>query len=361
MSEEAEPQKYDVKPGRADPYATWLKRELKHDCALLASRYDVSGRYLFTGAFDNFVHRWDLSDESEEGKREPLTGHESWVRAMAWFPNSDQQLLATGDYVGRLIVWDTTGDTAPKPLHSFIAHAGSIRAVSVSADGKLIASAGNDNMVRVWSAEDGKKVHEFAGHDCHVYNTAFNPNGDGLASADLKGAVKHWDLKSGKLARDLDASVLHTYSEKYTVDVGGVRGMTFSPDGSQLACTGSTGDDKGIAIIGSPRIVIVDWESGEAARELKPATVYPSMAWSARFHPEGFIVGSGGCRVGGYLWFWQPGQDEAFHEVKFKQRAPGFDVDIAPDGKTLAVANHDGAIRFWEMAPEPPKEEVKAG
>lgn len=116
------------------------------------------------------------------------------------------------------------------------------------------------------------------------------------------------------------------------------------------------------AAIGSPRIVVIDWDSGKTARELKPGTEYPSMAWSVRFHPDGFIVGSGGCRIGGYLWFWQDGQDEAFHEVKFKQRAPGFDVDIAPDLKTLAVANHDGAIRFWEMAPEPPEEpEKKAG
>ena len=44
-SEEAP--KYTVKPDGADPYATWLTRELKHDRGLLASRYDASGRYVF--------------------------------------------------------------------------------------------------------------------------------------------------------------------------------------------------------------------------------------------------------------------------------------------------------------------------
>ncbi len=350
--------KFTVKTGGADPYATWLKRELKHDRALLTTRYDASGRYLFAGALDNFVHRWDLEDTSETGKRDTFGGHESWVRGMDWFPGRQQ--LATGDYVGHLIIWDAKPGQTAKVRHSFSAHTGSIRAVSVSPDGKMVASAGNDGAVRVWSAHDGGKLHEFSGHGCHVYNCAFHPGGEGLVSADLKGVVKHWDLATGKLVREFDAGLLHTYSEKYTVDVGGVRGMSFSPDGAQLACAGSTGDDKGIAIIGTPRVLLFDWKSGEVMTELKAQKEDPAMAWSAKFHPDGFIVGSGGCRVGGYLWFWLPGESLPFHQIKFKQRAPGFDVDISPDAKTLAVANHDGAVRFWEMTPEPPKEDPKA-
>lgn len=356
MSEETEAPKYAAKPDGADPYATWLKRELQQDRGLLASRYAPGGDYVFTGAFDNFVHRWDLRDESEEGKRETLTGHESWVRAMAWFPKSDQQLLATGDYVGRLIVWPAMAEK-PEPKWSIAAHDGSIRAVSVSPDGKTIASAGNDGMVRVWSAEDGKKLLELAGHDCHVYNVAFHPDGESLVSADLKGVVKHWKIPGGKLVREFDASLLYIFSEKYTVDVGGIRGMSFNADGSRLACAGATGE-RGIAHSGSARVLLFDWATGGAIQEFQPGHEEICTAWGVRFHPDGFVIGSGGSRTGGYLWFWQEGEDVAFHQVKFKQRAPGFDLDIAPDLKTIAVANHDGAVRIWEMSPQP--EEAKA-
>jgi len=51
-----------------------------------------------------------------------------------------------------------------------------------------------------------------------------------------------------------------------------------------------------------------------------------------------------------------PEEEVAFHMVKFRLRAPGFDLDMAPDYKTLAVANHDGTVRLYEMA----KEEVAA-
>ncbi|MFT5467587.1 MAG: WD40 repeat protein [Verrucomicrobiales bacterium] len=361
MPETAEPPKYAVKPGAADPYATWLKRTLQQDRGLLASRYDPEGKFVFTGAFDYFVHRWDLSDESEEGKRLTLAGHESWVRALAWFPTTDpaQQLLVSGDYVGRLIVWPALAEK-PEPKLNFPAHEGSIRSVAVSPDGKSIASAGNDGFVRVWSAEDGKKILELSGHDCHVYQTAFHPDGKSLISVDLKGVVKHWELPSGKLVRELDASLLYIYSEKYTVDVGGIRGMSFNADGSRLACAGATGE-RGIAHSGSARVLLFDWESGEVKHEFQPGHEEICTAWGVKFHPDGFLIGSGGSRTGGYLWFWQEGEDEAFHQVKFKQRAPGFDLDLAPDLKTLAVANHDGAVRFWEMAtePEPPAEAAK--
>lgn len=346
MSEETEAPKYKVASGGADPYATWLKGELQHDRGLLASRYDAEGEYVFAGALDNFVHRWKVDDPESHAA---FGGHESWVRAMDWFP--DGKLLATGDYVGRLIVWPALDDK-PTPKLNFPAHEGMIRALSVSPDGERIATAGNDGFVRIWSAADGSQLQELAGHEGHVYHTAFHPNGKALVSADLKGNVKHWEIPSGKLAREFDASLLHVYSEKYSVDVGGVRGMCFNADGSRLACTGATGE-KGIAHSGSARVLLFDWESGKLANTFQPDNEDICTAWSVKFHADGFIIGSGGSRTGGYLWFWQEGDDVAFHQVKFKQRAPGFDFDLAPDAKTLAVANHDGAVRFWEMASQP--------
>ena len=214
-------------------------------------------------------------------------------------------------------------------------------------------------MVRVWSAADGKLIHEFKGHDCHVYNVAFHPDGKSLISADLKCRVLHWDVKTGKQVREVDASLLHTYSIKYTVDVGGVRGMDFNADGSLLACAGAIGE-KGIAHSGNARVLLFNWQSGKLQKELKPEKDEVCTAWGVKFHPDGFIVSSGGSRTGGFLWFWTADEDVAFHMLRFKQRAPGFDVDIAPNQKTLAVANHDGAIRLYKMETEPKTEEEPA-
>lgn len=355
--------KYTVKPSGVDPAATHLVRELKHDRGVLACRFDGEGRYVLAGAQDYLLHRWDLSqtppETAETKEKQPeeaqqpepgktqWAGHESWVRAMALFP--DGKRLATGDYVGRVIIWPGL-DEKPEPLASFVAHQGSVRAVAVSPDEKLLATAGNDQLVCIWSAGDGSKVLELSGHGSHVYNVAFHPGGH-LVSADLKGVVKHWEIPSGKLVRELDAGLLWTYSEKYTVDVGGVRGMAFSTDGSKLACAGATGD-KGIAHSGSARVLLFDWKSGEQTDLFRPEKEVIATAWGVRFHPDGFVVASGGSRTGGFLWFWQPGQETEFHLLPFKTRGPGFDLDLSPDGKSLAVAHYDGAVRLYSMLPE---------
>lgn len=369
MSEEEKTQaKYIPKPSGVDPLATRLVSELKHDRGILACNYDPTGRYLYAGARDYLLHRWDLSieaviDPPPDPKKKPrfppvpvapaesrieLAGHKSWVSSIAFF--ADGQKLVTGDFVGGVIVWPAMDET-PKPLFSIEAHTGSVRQVAVSPDGKLLASVGNDHAVRVWSAEDGSKVLDLSGHECHVYNTAFHPDGKALISADLKGNIKHWEIPSGKLVRKIDAGLLHTYSVKYTVDVGGIRGMSFNADGSQLACAGSTGE-KGIAHSGNARVLLFDWASGKLLKELKPEKDEITTAWGVQFHPDGFIVASGGSRTGGFLWFWTPDNDVAFHMLKFRQRAPGFDLDLSPDKKQLAVANHDGAVRIYEMLPE---------
>lgn len=367
MADEAP--KYVPPENGADPFATRLIAELKHDRGILTCQCDPDGRFVFAGARDYLLHRWDLSvdpvvDPPVDPKKPPkvppipvappetrlaIPGHASWVSGIALFHDGDR--MATGDFVGQLAIWsDRNGE--PQQQFQFEAHKGSIRKVAVSPDGNLVASVGNDGAVRLWHTDKPGRLHvELLGHDCHVYHVAFHPDGS-LVSADLKGRLKHWNTESGELIRELDASPLYTYSVKYEVDVGGIRGMAFNSDGSQLACAGATGD-KGIAHSGNARVLLFDWESGEQLNELKPEKDEITTAWGVHFHPDGFIVASGGSRTGGFLWFWTPDNDVAFHMVRFKQRAPGFDLDLAPDNKTLAVANHDGAIRLYEMAPVP--------
>jgi WD40 repeat protein len=357
-------------PDGADPVATRLVAELKHDRGILACRYDSANEFLFAGARDYFVHRWDLSQQPvleppDDPKKKPrfppvpvapaesrlqMSGHDSWAGGLAMFPDGDR--LASGDFVGRLIIWSKRADI-PQAAFSFEAHKGSIRKVAVSPDGNLVASAGNDGAVRIWRSDQEAELHlELPDHGCHVYHVAFHPDGRNLVSADLKGRIRHWNVEDGKLIRELDASLLYTYSVKYEVDVGGIRGMSFNHDGTRLACSGATGE-KGIAHSGNARVVLFDWDSGDVLRELRPDNTDICTAWGVEFHPDGFLVASGGSRTGGYLWFWTEETEVAFHQLKFRQRAPGFDVDLSPDRKQLAVANHDGSVRIYEMAAEP--------
>ncbi|HEY7311721.1 MAG TPA: WD40 repeat domain-containing protein [Gemmataceae bacterium] len=324
---------------KIDPAKTHLLKEYKHTSPLIGCRFDPSGRFVFAGCQDNSVVRWHL----ENGKKTLLAGHKSWLRALAFA--AKEKLLFSGDYAGRVLVWPADADE-PKPVHTIEAHRGWVRALAVSPDGQTLASCGNDHLVKLWSVPDGRPLRELAGHACHVYNTAFHPDGKHLVSADLKGVVKVWDLAKGESVRELDAKVLHKYDPSFKADIGGVRGMAFSPDGTLLACAGITNVSNAFAGVGNPLVVLFDWAAGKPKQLLKPKVAFQGTAWGVAIHPAGFVAAVGGGN-GGILWFWKPDNAQDFFNLKLPNNAR--DLDLHSDGHRLAVAFADGAVRTYGM------------
>lgn len=332
----------------AAPEKTHVARELKHSSPLISCRFDPGGRFVFAGAQDSTVQRWEL----ESGKSTPFAGHESWVRGMAFTP--DARTLLTGGYDGRLVWWEA-GAEKPAPVRSVDAHRGWVRAVAASADGAHVATCGNDGLVKVWSAATGELELVLAGHGCHVYNVAFHPSGQRLASADLKGIVKLWSLPGGKLDGQLDASALYKYDGGFHADIGGVRALSLSRDGRFLACAGITNVSNAFAGVGNPLVVVFDLEKPEKGFQHLTKEGLQGVAWGVVLHPQGFLAAALGGGAGGFLLFWRAGEQQESSKLKLPDSAR--DLDLHPDGLQLATAHFDGHLRLSRMA-EPEK---KAG
>jgi WD40 repeat protein len=315
-----------------------MVQELRHNRPLLSCRFDPSGRFVFAGAQDNTIQRWELAG----GRKVALAGNRSWVRALA-FVNAEH--LVSSAYDGRVLWWQLAADS-PQPLRTIQAHRGWVRAVAVSPDGRLLATCGNDRLVKVWSAADGTLIRELAGHESHVYNVAFHPDGRHLVSADLRGVVKQWDHAQGTVTRTLDASVLFRYDPTFRADHGGVRSMAFSADGSLLACAGITDVTNAFAGIGRPAVVLFDWQTGTRRQLLRPQANFQGTAWGVGFHPAGFLAAAGGGN-GGALWFWRPSAAQSFFTLALPTNAR--DLHFHPDGRRLAIAFFDGAVRIYDM------------
>ena len=95
-------------PDQPDPAKTHLVQDLKHTSPLLGCRIDPSGAFVFAGAQDNTVVRWQLAD----GKKTALAGHKSWVRALAF---AADKLAFSGDYTGQLLAWPPTPTRRHRP------------------------------------------------------------------------------------------------------------------------------------------------------------------------------------------------------------------------------------------------------
>jgi WD40 repeat protein len=111
-----------------------------------------------------------------------------------WTPSGDSVAVATPD-ASRLVIGDQNGnvhviaaDAGKDGLLgraqelSFFGHSAEVRRLAVSADGRLAASAADDNTVRIWNVEDGLPRPFIADIDgLEIERLAFEPGGERLA------------------------------------------------------------------------------------------------------------------------------------------------------------------------------------
>lgn len=316
----------------------------QHDVPLTTCRISPDGKFIFAGAEDLHIHRWEVNG----GAKSMLVGHTSWVRSMDF--SADGHHLLTAGWDGRIGWWVVT-ESNPQPARMLDAHAGWVRCVRASQDGKLIATCGNDNLVKVWDAVQMEQLWEFAGHQRHVYSVDFHPDGRHLVSGDLMGVLHVWDVITGQRVRSLDASIMTGYDKKFAADMGGARDMRFNADGSLLACAGITNVRNAFAGVQGALVLLLDWETGKPIQELTEGD-YQGVSWGVRFHDAGFLVAVAANRGGhGALWFFHPTDSKPFHSMKLK--ACGRGLDITRDQTVLATAQSDGCVRLYKMTASP--------
>jgi hypothetical protein len=99
--------------------------------------------------------------------------------------------------------------------------------VAFSPDGRLLATAANELVLRLWDAATGKEARQLPGHGNGVHALAFSADGRTLAAAGFGPVTRLWEVATGRIRHQVEG---HR---------GLVSALAFTPDGRTLLSGGA--------------------------------------------------------------------------------------------------------------------------
>ncbi len=184
----------------------------------------ADGTQIASGGADYLIRIWyvDLTKKELAALKE-IKGHEGPVTSLATIPPNGAQLISgSGD--GTIRQWKLEdGELIRK-----IKHGGPVSAVAVRNDGKRFASAGLNNIAKLWAAADGKEIAELRGdryardfQGARELESNFATNEVNYRQSAFQTATNNHktQLERIKKAKETLAAAEKTYNDKKTNEV----------------------------------------------------------------------------------------------------------------------------------------------
>jgi eukaryotic-like serine/threonine-protein kinase len=368
-----------------------------HQGGVSGVAFSPNGGLVASAGWDHTIRIYDVHTSAALAV---LRGHDGLVLSLAFSPDGTMLASAGDDRSVRL--WDLTrlARTAPSgaalnltPWVSLAAHNGSVRAVAFSPDGRTLASAGDDALVKLWAVPAPRRavgivagaavgrfavlaparveeLRALAGHSAGVWTLAFDGTGRELASGGEDRTVRIWDLGPSREARLLhtftdpitsiawssaegmlaiatnsrhDPSI-HVWDKEAGVEVSRLRGHTqtvysvaFGADGKLLA---SGGEDRMVRV----------WDA-DTGRELTLFRGHEQSVRGVTFSPDRRYLATGGLDRTLRLWATSANREETF---ELDGQAAAEVAALSPDGRLLAIGEESGLIKLWRLGAEGP-------
>lgn len=349
-----------------------------HDVGALA--FSPDGRWLASGGHGGNIRLWDLQSQGMPALR--LQGHTSIIRDLCFQPAgstsapSATYLLASASADQTVRLWSLTGELR----YTMLGHTNDILALAFSADGRQLASSGEDQTIYWWDTRTGQIINSLQAYR-HGPTTIvrFTPDGELAVSGSADQLVRLWPVGASATAEPITERTPCYVLRGHTHFV---RAVAVSPGGQIIASggadhtirlwdrttqtelgtlTGHTGSVLSLAFTRTASNgVLLASASADHSIRLWSLTEFP--LWTDRRHrlllgheeeiltlafdPTGRWLISGG--MNGSVWIWDVESGVPQRRLTGHTAAVTM-VAISPDGSTLATSAFDQTLRLWDL------------
>ncbi|MFM7408753.1 MAG: WD40 repeat domain-containing protein [Cuspidothrix sp.] len=209
---------------------------------------------------------------------------------------------------------------------TLLGHTEPVRLLTLSPNGKILASGSDDQTIKLWNPATGKLLQTLTGHTSTIRSIIITPDDQTVISSSSDNQIKFWNIQTGKETQ--------TITEK-----NGVNAMLLTPDGKTLI-TGSFDKD----------IKFRNLKTKKIERTLKvPAT---ALAISA----DGKTLFSGG-ESGGKIRVWSlstgrqirsfapPLPPKEYQITGYEKASAPITLALSKDGKMLLSGGYDDSFQ----------------
>lgn len=367
-----------------------------------------SGKIIAAGSYKGKIQLFDAATGKE---MRTLIGHRQQINTVAFSP--DEQILLSGSWDETVRLWDVGTGNEIRAINqrklplaaTFTADGNAIIVASIqelkvweaatgreiatrsittggllalSQDGKTLATAGSQNVIRLWDTQLLQEKAAIKGHGNIIQSLAFSPDGKYLASGSRDQTTRIWNLNNNteevitltdtetqsnimnalftpngqKIIStspgDLVASIWDNTSGRKLLDLRGHTKPATANAGSGAFVVAVSSDSRLIAT-GGPDNLVKIWES-ETGREIRTisnfsaTSVYgtASPALSLAFSPDNNLLVIG-CVGEARIYDLAQGRETV------RLNLPGYvnELSFFSDGNILVTAGDEGTMRFW--------------
>ena len=305
-------------------WSTEIKKQVElptHKSRVTSVALSHDGKLATTSAVNEGAARiWDLETRSERGR---LVGHDALVWSVTMSGDGRIVASAGGDDVAvrhphendkTIRIWQ--GGTRPT-ARAIVSGGKSVSDVAFSPDATAIYGGTDDGVLSAWNLGDGRLLWRQSGHSKNITKLDVSDDGGRILSASGDNKVRIWDARTG-------APLL-------TLDVGSaVRSAKLFPDGKRIAIAlGSRVEVWSIA--GSTPTRTMAWKG----------VVFES---SLSIMPDGRWLAFGNTK--GQVYILDVATGRVVREWK-AHRHTIFSTAVTPDGKQLVTGTQDDALKLW--------------